>query len=157
MLRNRRRAMLGGALAAMAGAVALTAGATGVDALKDRQVHMKAFGAAAKALGEQFRSGAPDKAVVKLQADRVLVAARAMHGWFPRGSGKEAGVKTQALPTIWTDPAAFAVAQNRMVAAAAALDAAADTGDMAAVGAQMRNVGEACKGCHEKFRERDKS
>ncbi|HEY5107529.1 MAG TPA: cytochrome c [Caulobacteraceae bacterium] len=157
MLRNRRRAVLGRALAAMAGAVALTAGATGLDALKDRQAHMKGLGAAAKALGEQFHSGAPDKAVVKLQADRIFVAAKAMDAWFPRGSGVEAGAKTRALPAIWTDPAGFVEAQKRLFVAAEALDAAADSGDMAAVGAQMRPVGEACKGCHDKFREPDKS
>jgi cytochrome c556 len=65
-------------------------------------------------------------------------------------------VKTGALPLIWTQPDAFAAADRRLADQAAKLDAAADAGDLAAVGAQAPALGAACKGCHDKFRAPEK-
>jgi cytochrome c556 len=151
------RALIAGAFAALVASAALAAGLTGADAAKDRQTHMKALGAAAKALGEQLHSGAPDKAVVQVQTAKILAAANGMPDWFPHGSGGESGVKTRTLPLIWSDSADFSAAQKRFAVAAEALNAAALSGDMAAVGAHVGPVGGACKGCHDKFREPEKS
>jgi cytochrome c556 len=157
MSTSRLRRRFAAALAAIAGGTALAASLSGGEALKDRQTHMKALGAAAKALGEQFQSGAPDPVVVRLQAGKIAAAADALPTWFPRGSGPETGLKTRALPLIWSDPADFAAGAKHFQLAVAALNTAAAAGDMAAVGAQMRPVGGACKGCHDKFRGPEKS
>jgi cytochrome c556 len=113
---------------------------------------MKGLGAASKALFEQLKGGAPDKAVVKTQADKIAAAARTLPTWFPAGSGHEAGVKTGALPVIWSDPKGFAAAAQRLQETSARLAAAADVGDMAQVGHAAGEVGGACKGCHDKYR-----
>lgn len=138
----------------IAGAAA--AAASGADAVKDRQTHMKALGAASKALYEQIRSGSPDKAIVKASADKIAASAPDLPKWFPAGSGKEAGVKTGALPVIWSEPSGFSAAAQRLQAQSAKLEAAADVGDMANVGPDAAGVGAACKGCHDKFRQPEK-
>lgn len=157
MTRHNRFGLLVGAALALSASVALAAGLSGADAVKDRQSHMKALGAAAKALGEQLRSGAPDAAVVKVQAAKIDDAAKALPGWFPAGSGASSGAKTQALDLIWSDPAGFAKKQQALAVAAQKLNAAAQSGDMAAVGPAMQAVGGACKGCHETFKAKDKT
>lgn len=151
------RAAAFGLIAALLAGAAVGAGLSGSDAAKARMAHMKALGAAAKALSEQMRSPAPDKAVVKVQADKIAAAAQAIPTWFPAGSGRESGAKTHALPIVWTDPAAFAAARDKLVAAAATLDAAAAAGDLAAVRASLHPVGAACDGCHKKFKTPDKT
>jgi len=157
MMRWNVRVAAGGLALALLTGGAFAVGLSGPDAVKDRQAHMKGLGAASKALFEQVRSGAPDKAVVKLQADKIEAAAKALATWFPPGSGPAAGVKTGALPVIWTKADDFAAAARRLGEEAATLDAAADAGDMAAVAAQTPKVGAACKGCHDKFRAPEKT
>lgn len=139
------------AIAAVSGG-ALAAGLTGAAALKDRQAHMKALGAATKAFVDQMHAGAPDKAVLKLQADKIEAAAVDLPKWFPAGSGPETGLKTRALPVIWTQPDDFLAVNRRFADAAGKLEAAATAGDMAAVGSAGGAVGAACKACHDKFR-----
>jgi cytochrome c556 len=151
------RIALVGALATLLAGAALAASLSGAEAAKARMDHMKALGAASKALGDQMRSGAPDPAVVKAQAAKIAAAADAIPTWFPAGSGPESGAKTHARPIVWSDPADFTAARNKLVAAAADLDRAAAAGDMAAVGAALHPVGAACKGCHDKFKVPDKT
>ncbi|MEO8811998.1 MAG: cytochrome c [Caulobacteraceae bacterium] len=153
----RTLAPLAAGLLVLCGGVALAAGLTGADAAKDRAQHMKGLGAAAKALGEQFRSGTPDPAVVRLQAERIDTAAKTLPTWFPAGSGAQAWPKSAALPVVWTDAAGFAAAARNFQLAAARLDAAAATGDMTATGAAAKPALGACKACHDKFRRPEKS
>lgn len=72
---------------------------------------------------------------------------------FPAGS--DFG-DTTALPAIWEKPAEFANALKMFQDAAANINAAAMSGDMAAVGAAFGEVGKSCKNCHENFREKKK-
>lgn len=156
MSRLKLRAGAVGMTVALLAGGALAAALSGAEAVKLRQTNMKALGAASKAFFEQVRSGAPDKDVVKVQADKIETAAKALPTWFPSGSGSEAGVKTRTLPIIWNQPDAFAAAGRRLADQAAKLDAAADAGDLAAVAAQAPALGAACKGCHDKFRAPEK-
>ncbi len=145
-----------------AGAI-LIAGATvaealhGAEAAKDRMGHMKALGKSSKAVFEQVKSGAPDMAVVKVEAGKIALASRQLPSWFPPGSGQKAEPKSHALPVIWTDMAGFETKAKAFAAAAARLDAATQSGDAAAVGPAFHDVGAACKGCHETFKEKDKT
>jgi cytochrome c556 len=54
--------------------------------------------------------------------------------WFPKGTGPESGVKTDARAEIWTDPAGFAAAARRLEPEAAKLEALARAGDAQAFG-----------------------
>lgn len=130
----------------------LAAGLSAADAIKARQGHFKELGGAAKALGEQFKSGAPDAVVVKANAAKLAQTAAALPTWFPAGAGPEAGVKTRALPVIWTDGPGFSTAAKTLATETSKLNALAAAGDMAGAQAQMQAVGAACGGCHKKYR-----
>lgn len=156
MSSHYREWIVGAALVLCAGA-AVGADLTGVEAAKARIAHMKALGGAAKALGDQLKSGAPDPVVVKAEAAKIDAAAKALPTWFPAGSGPSSGAETHALPLIWSDPAGFAAKQRALALAAGKLDAAASAGDMAAVGPAMQAVGGACKGCHETYKAKERS
>ncbi len=150
-----RRAPIIGLALVLVSTLAVAAGLTGAAAVKDRQTHMKALGAAGKALSDQLRSGKPDPAIVKVQAAKIAAAGRELATWFPAGSGPEAGVKTRALPIIWTDGPEFSADAQHFSEAAARLDAAAASGDMASVGPAFLGAGKACGACHDKFRAKE--
>lgn len=70
------------------------------------------------------------------------------------GPGTDKGHKTDAKPAVWTDTAGFKAAADKYVAAIDKLDAAGKTGDFAQIKAAVGETGGACKGCHDKFREK---
>ena len=69
---------------------------------------------------------------------------------FPAGSGV---AKSEALPEIWENPDDFKAAVDKFVEAANGMSAAANSDDRAAIGPAMNALGQACKGCHDNFRE----
>lgn len=71
---------------------------------------------------------------------------------FPAGSDVEG---SEALPAIWSEPEKFSEAIDAMVAATGEFESAAASGDSAAIGAAFRQVGMACRGCHDNFRRSD--
>ena len=151
------RRSVGAAAAVLFAGAALAAGLSGPAAVKDRQTHMKAMGAATKAIGDQFHSGAPNPAVIKAEAAKIDASAQQLPTWFPAGSGPEAGVKTGALPLIWTDAAGFAAKAHALAVAAKDFHAAAQAGNSATIGAAGHDLGLACKGCHDTYRAKEKS
>lgn len=68
---------------------------------------------------------------------------------FPAGSNVG---ESEALPVIWEEPEAFAEAIANAQEATAAFLAAAESGDEEAISAAFRNVGTACRGCHDRYR-----
>ena len=143
-----------GALAAMiAFTTVTTVGAAGEPAnvIKYRLIVMSAIsahinGIVAVLSGEVSHTG------------HVAAHARAMHDaslmiddLFPAGSGVG---ETRAKPEIWQNWAKFEAASKTFQAATKELARIAETGDMAAVGAQLNKVGEACGGCHKPFRKK---
>jgi cytochrome c556 len=131
--------------------------ASAADAVKARQAHMKAMGAASKIVFDQLRAGAPDVALIKVQAAKIDAAAKVLPTWFPAGSGPSSGVKTEALPLIWTDAAGFAAKQRALAAAAAKFDEVTQGGDAAAIGPAAKDLGGACKSCHQTYKAKDKA
>jgi len=59
--------------------------------------------------------------------------------------------KSEALPAIWKDWEKFEQAALKLEETSGALAAAAKTGNMAAIGAALGDVGKSCKGCHDDF------
>jgi len=70
---------------------------------------------------------------------------------FPEGS--DFG-ETSAKEDIWEDREGFMAAAKKNQQATASLVKAAESGDLAAVGKALGDVGQSCKGCHKKFRAR---
>jgi cytochrome c556 len=64
------------------------------------------------------------------------------------------GVKSAALPAIWAEPAKFKQAADQLQTAVTALVAASKSGNEGAVKAAIGDVGKACGGCHDNFREK---
>lgn len=71
---------------------------------------------------------------------------------FPPGS---AVGDSEALPAVWDQPEEFAQAVAEAKEATAAFSEAASSGDEDAINAAFREVGSACRGCHDRFRKDD--
>jgi len=122
------------------------------DVIHMRQANYKQIGAAMKGINEQLRSDTPSLPAIRAGTRRIVGFAPQVLRWFPRGTGPEAGVRTRALPQIWSDSANFRRAGATLLVAARALDAAARRGDMEAIRAAVPQVAHACGNCHDSFR-----
>jgi cytochrome c556 len=131
-----------------AGAVAYAA--TPVEIQKQRHEHYEELGEAFKAVRDNSR-GNPDFAALEKAVAIIEKATVDQQQWFPKGTGPEAG-KTRALPEIWTKPAEFTAAQKMFSDRAPALGAAVKAKDAEAVGKAFKDLGGACKNCHDNFR-----
>jgi cytochrome c556 len=119
--------------------------------MKARHDHYEEMGRAMKGIGDQLKAGSPDMAVIQRHADTVAGFGPQIPGWFPAGSGPEAG-KTRAKAEIWSDGATFTAATQRFQQASTQFQAAARGGDVAAVRAALPALRESCSNCHDKFR-----
>lgn len=143
------------ALSLAAAVVIAAAPSDPIAMIKVRHKGMEEIGAAFKKLKAESAASAPNVGVVRANAAIVQRHATAQLNWFPKGSGPDAGHKTDAKKEIWTDPANFRQAQLKFQTEANKLNAVAVKGDMAALPAQFRATGGTCKGCHDKYREED--
>lgn len=139
------------AVVAVTGTMAVAA-SPAATAVTTRQANFKKMGGAMKVLKDQLASGSIDKAQAIAAAKTLAATGRAQAGLFPNGSGASAGVKTDALPAIWTNRATFDGQMKAYIAQADKLVAAAGTGNAAAIGAQFKAVGGTCGSCHKQFR-----
>lgn len=83
-------------------------------------------------------------------ADAMANLADVVPHVFPKGSGDG---ETEALADIWDEPEAFQERVDDFVKAARALGDAAQTGEMSEIAPAIDTLGQACKGCHDNFRE----
>lgn len=120
--------------------------------IEERQDNFEAIGDAFKLIRGEMEKPAPDLAVVAAQAGDINTRAMRIEGYFPAGTGRDAGHDTEALPAIWEKPEEFAAAHRKLVEESAKLVSLAEAGDAAAIGPQVMAMGGACKGCHDQFR-----
>lgn len=136
--------------------LALSAGgalaATAAETIAARQAGYKKMGGAFKGLNDELKAGTPDKAKLVAFANTMHSQALLVPGWFPKGSGPEAGVKTKAKADIWAEPAKFAVLGKNLQTETGKLRTAAASGDLDALRAQVRATGGSCKACHDPYR-----
>lgn len=154
MILSRR--LLSAAVCAAALALAGGAALAAVNAkavIETRESNFKSMGKAMKAMNDGLKADTPDMAAIAANAATIRGLAPKITSWFPKGTGPEAGIKTEAKAEIWTDPAGFAAAASRLEPAAAKLETLARAGDVAGARAQIRLVGGTCKGCHDKFKQ----
>lgn len=121
-------------------------------AINARSQHFKAMGRAAKTVQDELKSPSPNPAIVQAQAQVIAQFAQQLPTWFPRGSGPESGVKTDAKPEIWSQPAKFQQAAATFADRTRQFEALSAKG----LGPQTRGaaaqVGRTCKACHDDFR-----
>lgn len=127
------------------------ASAAGEADIKYRQNNYKAVGAHMGAMGAILKGEVAHTDQLSVHADAIAAIAANVETLFPAGSGPDAG-ETRALPAIWTDTAEFQKVVAGFKAAAANAAAVAKTGDMAAMGDAVKQLGGACGACHKVFR-----
>jgi cytochrome c556 len=127
----------------------------GAKAAHDRHEHFEALGKDFKGVTDELKRDAPRIEAIRTHTAAINAAAPEVKNWFPAGSGPQDGVKTHALAAVWTQPDEFGRAAARLADAAAALEAAAQAGDVAAVRGAAQPLGAACKACHDRYREKD--
>ena len=77
--------------------------------------------------------------------------------WQAFGAGTEGGKtpgKNDALPNIWTDGAKFKSASEKMQAAVADLNSAAQSGNPENLKKALGAASQTCKACHDDFRKK---
>ncbi len=151
-MQTTRTAILAAAAALTVVPVAAATPAGTKAATEARQAAFKSFGRSMKTISDEVRKPSPDMALIAAEAAKLEKAGPRIPRWFPRGSGPESGLKTEALPAIWAKPAEFRGAAGKFTAAAKGLRAAAAAKDAARVRAALGATGGTCKACHEGFR-----
>jgi cytochrome c556 len=128
--------------------------ATPAEMLKVRHEHYEELGKNFKKIRDEMTAASPNFTALQAAAEVVHKATVDQPQWFPKGTGPEAG-KTRALPAIWSKPDEFLAAQKKFVDRAPKLLAAAKAKDVEAVKSAFKELGGACKNCHDTFRSPD--
>ena len=148
---TRKPLILTAALAALVAGGAIASAASPAETIAARQANFKKMGGAMKVLKDELAGGA-DKARMLTAARTIAATARVQQGQFPAGTGPASGIKTDALPAIWSQRPVFDAAAAKLVAEADKLAGLAGSGNTAAVLAQFKAVGGSCAACHRQFR-----
>lgn len=121
--------------------------------IAERQDNFEAIKDNFMVIRANFEEGAEtDLAAVEAAARDISDRAGRIDQYFPEGSGIDAGWDTEALASIWEQPAEFTAAHEKLVAESTTLATLASEGDVAAVGEQVGALGMSCKNCHDNFR-----
>ena len=142
------------AAASMVTNASLATGKVDVKAvMHERHEGMESIGKAFKALHREFDAASPFIPTVRSSAAQIATLSRQASGWFPAGTGPEAG-KTGAKPDIWLpqNKADFAAKLHNFQVAAQAFNVAAAGNDANAMKARYADLGGTCKACHDKYR-----
>lgn len=102
---------------------------------------------------------APNTDMKAVEAAANVIAATANSGMgalYAPGTEKGKGwEKTRAKPELFTQKEEVGKVAGTFRSAAEAMQMAAASGDKAAAKAAFGKLGESCKGCHDKFREKE--
>lgn len=146
------------AVLAMASAAAFSQGAPNPaaqakSAVETRQGLFKLIAQQNGPIGGMLRNQVPfDAALVARNANRIQVLSEMIPELFARDTREFKDIKTGALDGIWNSQADFKTKADALTQAAAALNAAAKSGDQAATLKAAGEVGKACGSCHDSFR-----
>jgi cytochrome c556 len=116
---------------------------------KYRQTLMGGVGANMGAMGDILKNGLVLPGHIENHAGQLVDSAQLIAAAFRKQTRTAA---TDAKSEIWTDWKGFEKAIADFESAAKKVQAAAASGDPAAVGPAMRGLGKSCGGCHKPFR-----
>ena len=149
---KRRQPTLTALLVGMLGLVLMLTGAQAQDDehyLGYRQKVMKSMGASMGAIGDILKHKLPFAGHIGVHASDIsrmsAVIAEAFEKEITEG-------RTDSKPDVWQDWDKFVGAAEALQEQGAKLAEIASGGDMAAIGAQVKNLGKACGDCHKPFR-----
>ncbi len=117
--------------------------------LQYRQKVMKSLGASMGAIGDILKYKLPYQNHILTHAKDINQASALVAEAFKK---EITAGKTDAKPEIWKDWDKFIAAVEAVRQESAKLAEANQSNGMAAVGAQVKKVGESCGGCHKPFR-----
>ena len=137
------------------GSLAAAADPAAVQKVVDARVaKYKQIGKANKAIKDELTQPQPNLANIQANARVIEALAKQIPSWFPRGTGQQAGVNSEARPIIWEQIPTFKQRAAGLAGAAHQAGAAAASGNLDATKAAAANIGLACKACHDTFREK---
>ncbi len=146
-----RTVFIGALTAAILGLSGVAIATDEQHAIGYRKATMQALGAHTKATGALIKGEVSYEGHLARHTAGIASIGGMLGDLFPEGS--DFG-DTRALPAIWEKPDEFTQVVQAIRSASAALADAGKGGDMEAVRAAFGGLGKACKGCHEKFREK---
>jgi cytochrome c556 len=143
------------ALGALAGTQAVHAQDVAQKTVETRQALFKVINFNSEQFFLMLKNKAPfDAGVVQKAALRIETLAPMIPETFAADTRSASGVKTQAREGIWTNSADFKAKSDDLAKAAAALTAAAKTGDKGATMKAAGAVGKACSACHDSYKDK---
>ena len=119
------------------------------DALDYRIAIMTALRGHLVAASMSVRGLVDDKGHIVNHAQGIANTTMELGNIFPEGSNVG---ESEALPVIWEEQEEFRVAIMKVQDASAEFLEAVEDGDAEAIGGAFRNLGGACRGCHDQFR-----
>lgn len=125
-------------------------------AVETRQAVFKVINYNSEQFFQMMKNKVPfDASVVQRAAGRIEMLAPMIPEAFATDTRKAGGsAKTQAREGIWTNAADFKAKSDDLARAAAALGAAAKTGDKGATMKAAGAVGKACSACHDNYKDK---
>ncbi len=121
------------------------------DIIKYRQAVMDSQGGHMNAAAQILKGKVDFGSDLAYHATALAASSAGLTKLFPKDS--DFG-ETRAKPEIWTNSTEFEKASKDAEKAANAFLAAVQSNDKAAIAKTYNDLGEACKGCHKKFREK---
>lgn len=128
---------------------------TGVQAQDDehilgyRQKVMKSMGASMGAIGDVLKHKLPFAGHIGVHAADISRMSTVIAESFEKEITEG---RTDAKPEVWQDWDKFVAAAEALETEGAKLAEIAGSGDMAAIGGQVKALGKACGDCHKPFR-----
>lgn len=114
-----------------------------------RQKVMTSNGANMGAIGDILKNKLPYQSHIAVHALEIQRMSTVVPDAFKKNI---AAGKTDAKPEIWKEWDKFTDAANAMGVEAAELAKVAQNGNMEAIGAQVKKLGETCGNCHKPYR-----
>ncbi|MEO7851416.1 MAG: cytochrome c [Rubrivivax sp.] len=120
------------------------------DAIKYRQAVFTVMGTSFGRIGAMTSGKAPfDAAAAASNAEIATMMSKLPYTAFIDGT---ASGDTKAKPEIWSEPAKFKAAAEKMQIAMADLNVAAKSGNEAQIKTAFGATGQTCKACHDDFK-----
>lgn len=128
---------------------------TAKERVEARQHQYRDMGGAFKSVRDQLRQKRPNIYLIQPTVMQIKDMADAQYLWFPEGTGPDSGIEMEAKANIWTDAAGFKKAQDNFSAVIPKFVELAYANDIEGLKKHYRVVGEACKACHDTYREEE--
>lgn len=145
MLNKPLIAVLAGSLLAMP----VIAAAQEDPVITYRQKVMQSIGANIGAISDVLKHSLPHEQNIQVHAEQINRAAALIPSAFEENVSE--GL-TDAKPEIWEEWEEFEEYAADMETESETLAEVADGGDMADIAAQVKQLGDSCKQCHDEFR-----